>query len=52
VDFVLWPDHSDKSGGQTSSRLATLIGMMAPATLKNLFRCIKPLLIPVEKTIG
>jgi hypothetical protein len=42
VDFVLWRDHSDKSGGQTSSRLATSTGIMALATRKNSFRCIRP----------
>jgi hypothetical protein len=40
VDSMLWQDHSDKSNGQTSSRLATSTGMMALATLKNSFRCI------------
>jgi hypothetical protein len=52
VDSVLWRDHSDKFGGQTNSRLETSTGMMAPATLKNLFRCIKSSLRPLEEMIG
>jgi hypothetical protein len=52
VDSVFWRDHSDMFGDQTSSRLATSTGMMAPATLKNLFRCIRPSLRPPEETIG
>jgi hypothetical protein len=51
MDFVLCRDHSDKSGGQTSSRLATLTAMTALATLKNSFRYIKPSSRPLEETI-
>jgi hypothetical protein len=52
MDYVLWQDHSDMFDGQTSSRLTTSTGMMALATLKNLFRCIRPSLRPLEETIG
>jgi hypothetical protein len=51
MDSVLWRDHSDKYDGQTNSRLATSIGMMAPVTLKNLFRCIRQSLRPPEEMI-
>jgi hypothetical protein len=51
VDSVLWRDHSDKSSGQTNSRLATLVGMTVPITLKNLFRCIRLSLRPPEEII-
>jgi hypothetical protein len=51
VDFVLWRDHSSKSGGQTSSRLATSTSMTVPTTLKNLFRCIRSSLRLLEETI-
>jgi hypothetical protein len=47
VDSVLWRDHSDKSDGQTNSRLVSSTGMMAPSTVKNLFRCIRPSLRPL-----
>jgi hypothetical protein len=49
---MLWRDHSGKSGGQISSRLVISTGMTAPATLKNLFMCIRPSLRPSGETIG
>jgi hypothetical protein len=52
VDSVLWRGHSVKYGDQTCSRLATSTGMTALATLKNSFRCIRPLLRPLEEMIG
>jgi hypothetical protein len=52
VDFMLWRDHSDRSGGQTNSRMKKSIGMKAPTTLRNLFRCIKLSMIPSEEMIG
>jgi hypothetical protein len=51
VDSELWRDHLDKSGGQTSSKPATLIGLTGPGILKNLFRFIRPLLRPPEVMI-
>jgi hypothetical protein len=51
VDSMLSRDHSDKSGGQTNSRLATSTGMTAPETLKNLLRCIRLSLRPPEEMI-
>jgi hypothetical protein len=52
VDSMLWRDHSDRSDGQTSSRLETMIGMTDPAILKNLFRFIRPSSRPLEEMIG
>jgi hypothetical protein len=52
MDFVFWWDHSDKSSGQTNSRLATSTGTTTLVTLKSLFRCIKLSLRMLEETIG
>jgi hypothetical protein len=48
---VLWRDYSGMSGGQISSRLAISTDITASATLKNLFRCIRPSLRPPGETI-
>jgi hypothetical protein len=51
VDSGLWQDHLDKSDGQKSSKLVTLIGTMDLAMLKSLFWFIRPSLRSLEEAI-